>query len=161
MAKQRQPIALIQSNGKKHLTKGEIEDRTASEVTVPIGDVRPPKYLNAAQKKKFKRIAKILVAAGIFTELDVDTLARYLIAETLYLNATKSLNNFVAGIEENELDLTLAQKEKLVNVQDKYAKQCRNFAADLGLTVSSRCRLIVPKGKPEKPQNKFSKLSAV
>ena len=47
--------------------------------------------------------------------------------------------------------------EKLENLRDKALKQCRGAAADLGLTISSRCRLVVPK-PPEAPkENKFGK----
>jgi hypothetical protein len=35
MARPRQPIELVVSNGKKHLTKSEIEERKKSEVKAP------------------------------------------------------------------------------------------------------------------------------
>ena len=48
--------------------------------------------------------------------------------------------------------------ERLALLQDRYYKQCRQGAADFGLTISSRCRLVVPKAE-EKPQNKFAKFA--
>lgn len=49
------------------------------------------------------------------------------------------------------------ERERLMIIQDRCMKQCRQGASDFGMTVSSRCRLIVPKVKDEKPENKFAK----
>ncbi len=38
-------------------------------------------------------------------------------------------------------------------------KACNENARELGLTISSRCRLVIPKVKEEKPENKFMKHS--
>jgi P27 family predicted phage terminase small subunit len=38
----------------------------------------------------------------------------------------------------------LLQDVKVLNNQDKLFKQCRASAMDLGLTISSRCRLVIP-----------------
>lgn len=43
MANQKQPIAVIQAKGKKHLTKKEIEEREAQEIKVPFTNVKPPR----------------------------------------------------------------------------------------------------------------------
>ena len=44
-----------------------------------------------------------------------------------------------------------------MTLQDKSFKQCRACANDLGLTITSRCKLILPK-TPENPkENKFAK----
>lgn len=42
MAGQRQPTDLVVMNGRKHLTKAEIEARKNAEVTAPCDKVRPP-----------------------------------------------------------------------------------------------------------------------
>ena len=49
------------------------------------------------------------------------------------------------------------ERERLMIIQDRCMKQCRQGASDFGMTVSSRCRLVVPKADKEKPENKFSK----
>jgi len=36
-------------------------------------------------------------------------------------------------------------------------KACNENAKELGLTISSRCKLVIPKEKEEKPANKFMK----
>lgn len=149
MARPRQPIELLEIKGKKHLTKVEIEQRKSTEVKADSNNVVAPDYLNAAQKKKFGEIANELLSIGIISNLDCDCLGRYLIAETAYLNLTKRLNAL-------SLD-DIITYEKTANLQDKYFKQCRSLASDLGLSISSRCKLVVPK-KEEKPkENKFAK----
>ena len=49
------------------------------------------------------------------------------------------------------------ERERLMIIQDRCMKQCRQGASDFGMTVSSRCRLVVPKPKETKPENKFAK----
>ena len=167
----KEPIALIKAKGKKHLTKSEIEEREAQEVKVPFCDVRPPDYLKGKKRiEEFNDYASKLLKIGIFTELDVDVLAKYIIAKELYISYTKqlekvisksvivdkweALNNIVFyGEEENGLRELLEQilrRQKgddatvLMNLQDKAFKQCLSCAKELGLTVTSRCKLVIP-----------------
>lgn len=149
MARPRQPIELVLANGRKHLTKEEIEERRSNEPVVDFKDVQPPEYLPSNLVKDFNEIAGKLLAIGIMTELDEDCLARYLLARQHYLHYTKMLNSAI----KSEL---LGDMEKLATLQDKAFKQCRSAASDLGLTISSRCRLIVPKTEEPK-ENKFSR----
>jgi P27 family predicted phage terminase small subunit len=46
-------------------------------------------------------------------------------------------------------DSSLLQDVKVLNNQDKLFKQCRSSAMDLGLTISSRCKLVVPKAEED------------
>lgn len=150
MAGQRQPIELVVANGKKHLTKSEIEDRRNSEIKAPSDKIKPPSYLPKDLKKEFKEISKQLIELDIMSNLDVDALSRFLISKKLYLEISCKL------LENPEL---LLDKDML-NAQDKLFKQCRQGAADLGLTISSRCKLVIPKKSDDKPKNKFSKFGA-
>ncbi len=84
------------------------------------------------------------------TNLDIDALARFVIARKMYLEITNRL------LESPEL--MVADKD-VVTTQDKLFKQCRAAASDLGLTISSRCKLVVPKQPEEKPKNKFAKFA--
>ena len=47
--------------------------------------------------------------------------------------------------------------EKLDKRQDRFFKQASTMARDLGLTISSRCKLQVPVKEEEKPVNKFAR----
>ncbi len=138
MAGTRQPIDVVVANGKKHLTQAEIAARRAQEVQTPKPKtVKPPKWLPETLKKDFRAYAKKLVELNIFAELDADTLGRYLIAHQQYLQCTK----FASGATMNGNAEAASDWAKL---QDTYFKQCRACAGDLGLSVSARCKLVVP-----------------
>lgn len=150
MARPREPVDLIVAKGRKHMSKAEIEERRSKEIQVPFKAIKPPKYLNTKQKKTFKDLAGKLLAIRIYTELDADTLARYIIAQDLYLAYTESINEL---IEKGNLVLL----KEIQNMQDKAFRQAQSSARDLGLTISSRCKLEVPVVEVEKKPNKFKK----
>lgn len=140
MAGQRQPIAAIKAKGAKHLTQAEIAEREASEVKAPIADAKritPPKYLPKRLHERFCAFARQLIELSLLSTLDYDVLARYLVAEECY---NKLIGRQARAIREGELD----EVDQLSRLQERYFKQCRACANDLGLTVSSRCRLVVP-----------------
>ncbi len=174
MAGQRQPITLIKAKGKKHLTKAEIAERERTEVHAPADKVTAPSYLTPGQKKAFRKIAKELRAIDLISNLDVDALARLIIAQDKYKEITQQIAELPLMIEmkvnsdekdengipiQKTVEVVNGQVERLALLQDRYFRQCRQGAADFGLTVSSRCRLIVPKA-PEAPKvNKFDKFA--
>ncbi|MBV4426556.1 phage terminase small subunit P27 family [Clostridium tyrobutyricum] len=146
MARPRQPIDLIAAKGKKHLTKAEIEERKNAEVKAPDDNIRAPSYLDGDLKEKFDRIAKELIRVKIMSNLDQDALARFIIARKMYVKVTQEM------LTETDY---LFNKD-IVGIQDKYFKQCRAAASDLGLTISSRCKLVIPKNEEEdKPKSKW------
>jgi P27 family predicted phage terminase small subunit len=150
---QRQPIDLLKAKGKKHLTKDEIIQRKSSEVKACSDKISPPGYLSAKAQTEFTEIASELNRIGIMSNLDCDALARYVIAKNNYVKYTKILNKISAKPENlNELD-------RATTIQDRAFKQCQNAAKELGLTISSRCRLVVPK-QEELPRNKFAEFEA-
>lgn len=150
MARPRQPIEVIKAKGKKHLTKAEIEARQKTELKVDLKNIRVPSYIKGKLIKEFKEIASKLLDIGVMTELDEDCLARYLISKESYLKYTDMLNEFT---RQNKI----LEMEKLLTMQDKAFKQCRACANDLGLTIASRCKLVVPEVKEKPKENKFSK----
>ena len=91
MAGQRQPIALVQAKGKKHLTKAEIAERERTEVKAPSDRVTPPSYLTATQKKAFRKTVKELRAIDLISNLDVEALARLVIAQEKYREVTETI----------------------------------------------------------------------
>lgn len=139
MARPREPIDLIIAKGKKHLGRKEIEERKAQELEVPFVDVKPPCYLTASQKKEFNEIACKLLALEIFTELDEDSLARYIIAKSLYLEYTNILKKI---IKDDCFDVKVIKEYQ--NLQDKAYRQCVTSANELCLNISSRAKLVIP-----------------
>lgn len=138
MAGKRQPTDVVIANGRKHLSKAEEAERRAGEVKVsPAKTAKPPKWLPETLKKDFRAVGKRLIAAGLYTELDADTLGRYLVAQ----------HQWELAMREAEKALEDLNSEKADNwgkIQERYFKQARNCANDMGLTVTSRCRLMVP-----------------
>lgn len=137
MARPREPVDLIKAKGRKHLTKDEYEERKESELDVPFTDVQPPSYLKKKQKEKFMDIADKLLALGIMTELDVDCLAMYILSHDLYLSYTKTIAQL---IKQNDI----VGLKDIQNMQDKAFRQAQTAARDLGLTITSRCRIVIP-----------------
>lgn len=151
MAGQRQPLALIEAKGAKHLTKAEKAEREAREVKPCTDDITPPSYLNQAQKTEFVKIADQLKKLKILGETDVDTLARYILARDIYIKLTKQIQR--KAILEDPILL-----DKYMKNQDRAFKQCHSAAKSLGLTIADRCRLVVPEIKVEATKsNKFTR----
>lgn len=166
----REPVDLIKAKGKKHLSEREYEERKNSELQVPFTDVEPPEYLSAKQKKDFNTYADMLLKLNIFTELDVDVLAQYCIAKELYISYSKQIKKVLAkentvhkwavidelacSCETQEDLIKLLEKivrrqrgedvTVLMNLQDKAHKQCLSCARELGLTITSRAKLVIP-----------------
>lgn len=165
MAGQRQPTQLVVAKGKKHFTKEELADRLAREVQPCTDGIKAPGYLTSKQKKQFDLLADQLQKIKIMGETDVDALARYVTAQNLYEDAVKELRKLVKDKPTRDAEDYFFQMElyyKSLEIaekrQDRLFKQAQSAARDLGLTISSRCKLQVPVPEgTEKPVNKFSK----
>ena len=158
MAGQKQPIDLVVMKGKKHLTKAEIADRKAAEITAPSDLIQAPAHLTPGQKKEFDRLANQLVTIGIMTNLDCDVLADYIISHDDWVRYGKDFEaarklTFVGGAVDDD---GLNQMVKISGIRDKAFKQAMKCASELGLTITSRCKLVAPKVE-EKPENKFAR----
>ena len=164
MARPREPIELIQAKGRKHLTKKEIAERHQTEIAPVCPDaLLPPRYLTAAQKKRFLAIAEQLAALGILGETDTDAVARYVTAESLYEDAVRTLRAAVrkkpppdSGFEEQALYIKALDTAQ--RTQDRLFRQAQSAARELGLTISARCKIVIPQKQQEAPaENKFAK----
>lgn len=162
---QKQPINLIIAKGKKHLTRAEIEERQKTEIHTDHVNVKPPDYLNEEEVKEFYRISKILLDIGIITELDEDCLAHYLISNSSYIKYTKKIRALEDELlEAKRTDRKAKLKSEIdtyLTYQDKALKQCRTCANDLGLSISSRAKLVMPQPKDPPKGNKFNKFKVV
>lgn len=163
MAGARQPIELVVANGRKHLTKEETEERRQREIKPCTDEIAAPSYLTAKQKKDFYKIAAQLEKLKIMGETDCDTLARYITAQGLYEQAVKDLRAVQKERPKGDDATTMAMAkwatmlEQLDKRQERYFNQAQKAAAALGLTISSRCRLVAPVVEEKPKENKFSK----
>lgn len=134
-------LEVIMGNGNSsHLTKEEIEKRQNEEIKIETKEVISPSYLPDYLKAEFDRIAGRLLEIGIISDLDSMSLARFIVAEYQYEEITKKM-----------LTITTPNKiyKNLSDLQDKFFKQARASANDLGLTITSRCKLVLPKNDKE------------
>lgn len=135
MAKRREPIDLLVAKGKKNLTKKEIEERKNREIKAPSENIEPPSYLPKNLKGEFINISSKLKEIGIMSDLDSNALARYLIAEHEFQKVAIKMVK-MKNITDKYFDYLKAE--------DKFFNQARAAAGDLGLTITSRCKLVLP-----------------
>ena len=153
MSGARQPTDLIVAKGRKHLSRTEEAERRAGELKVPPAKTaKPPKWLPENLQKEYRRIGKQLIQVGLLTELDCDTLGRYVVSHDQWLKAMQYADDqLVVG--------NLKSADDWGRVQERYFKAARACANDLGLTVTSRCKLVVPPAaKDDEEQNPFLQL---
>ncbi len=148
------PIELIVAQGKSHYTKEQIEQRRRAEIKAPSDNVIPPAILTKKQADEFQKIADQLIELKIMTNLDIDALTRFIISRDMYERVTKVIRKPATFNDLEQLD-------RLSRIQDRYYRACRASASDLGLTISSRCKLVLPDPKPIQPAkiNKFAQFT--
>lgn len=179
MAGKRRPMGVNLSvvDGGKHWTKSEIQQRQEEELKLEKPkEMKAPSWLAGAAKKLFKAYAEQLLKfpAGMVSELDTGMLARYCDCEAAYGEASRQktawlkecaqllkdadADNLVAvsecpayGVAKEQVDYWIGQMAKLEKI-------CRGCATEMGMTVSSRCRLIVPKVDPKPEEDPLAQL---
>lgn len=152
MAGPRLPLEVVKARGAKHFTKDELKAREEREIKPITDGITAPSYLTKNQKDEFTKLATQLQKLKIMGETDIDALARFVVANSFYVHAVKQMR-------KTEVKNNAYAFDKWSKVQERYFKQCRASANDLGLSISSRCKLVVPEAKPtETPkENKFKK----
>ena len=146
MSGRRQPTDVVLANGRKHLSQTEIAERRAGEVRLPRPKkLKAPDWLPEYLKPEFKALAKQLLAADMgIAQLDADALSQYIVARRQYVAASRQVQDF---LDQEKVEEAAAWS----HLQEKYFKQARACAGDMGLTLSSRCKLVVPKRADDNP----------
>lgn len=138
--------AAAERNGSgKHWTKQERALRLASEVKPPTDKrVLAPRWLkDETLRKEFYSLREQLVAMDTgFSKSDADFLAWYLTARQEYNAAS---NHVRKAINEGDQKAAAAW----TTIRNKFFMEARACANELGLTINSRCKLIVPPAEPE------------
>lgn len=161
----KQPLSVIQGKGRSnHLTKDEIKKRQEQENKMKgyTDKIEAPSYLTKKQREEFDRIANDLLRLGIFSNLDVDNLARYIDSKTQYLDLLKHIKKIkpTTTTETMGKKITFANEDypKLMRVKNSLFNECRAAASDLGLTITSRLKLVIPQsGEDPKPKTEAEK----
>lgn len=183
MARPREPINLQLAKGRVHMSAEDIEQRRSEELPCYADNIQMPRYLNKAQQARFTEISNELIRLGIFGNLDVDTLGRYLVAQTLwerYAKLIRTLPKKSAARKRELLDKLAGEGKKipdayadaalltdeelslevtliLTRLMDKFYQQAEASASKLGLNITSRCRLVIPKPQEAPRPNKFDR----
>lgn len=165
MAGTRKPTAVLKAGGKHHGTKAEYAEREAKEVHAQCDNIIAPAYLRKAQKNRFNQLVEELQRCDkkLVTNLDTEALARLVVIEDDFKKVTKELrkqkivfeNKVVVNGELKVIETINENYDKLQLIRQRLWNQCRQGAADFGLTISSRCRLVAPNPGEEKKENKF------
>ena len=176
-------LSVVDGKKGKHWTKEEVESRKSSEIKLPKPKaLTPPAWLSDDSKKLFRKYAKQLLdlPSGVVSTLDVGTLARYCDCELSYAEASthKSAWLMVArrrmeaicqpdavAVSESDTQRVKQAYEEAKNQVDfwsaqmvKFEKIARSCATEMGMTISSRCRLIVPKSQDQEADDPLAKL---
>ena len=138
MGGRRQPTDVVAANGRKHMSQAEEDARRDAEVHVPPPESAiPPEWLKKKYHKEFREIGEILLSSGLYSELDRDVLAQYFVFRDHWLNADREAAKAIRAKDEK-----LAKE--WTGIQLSYFKQARQCAEVMGLSVTSRCRIVVP-----------------
>lgn len=150
----RQLTDLVKANGRKHLSQAEEAERRAAEPQVETPTVViPPKWLAKRLHKDFLEIAQILLRSGLYTDLDRDVLGQYFVTRENWIKANKKAAAAIRDDDEK-------QAQSWTTVQNTYFRQARQCAESMGLSITSRCRLVVPETK-QKAENNNPFLSVI
>ena len=156
----KQPVEVLVANGRARLTKEEIERRREEEAAVRPNDddIGHPEWLeDKFAVEQYYKISKELDHLKLLTNLDKHTLACYCFAYSKYVEATKALEGAPLVVEStNKAGFTNQIENPLIRIQLKYSDEMKKHAAEMGLTISSRLKLVVPKKEETKKKNKFS-----
>lgn len=155
MAGPRLPLEVIEGRGAKHLSEKERQQRKAGEIrnNEQIKRLLAPAWLPDGQKKEFNRIASALIKLmpTMVTRLDAEEIANYCIYRAQWLVATTALSS---ALKSKNLD----DAEKWGKVQQRFFQQARACANAMGMTITSRCRLVLPESSQPKEPNAFEEM---
>ncbi len=150
MARPSKSVDVLESEGKSHRTKAEIEQRKAAEAAVLTGiGLRESKEVKetAAAHKEFLRVKKILTAAGKF-----DALYEAVIND--YCMAKADIDRYMQLRDEIQLaEMEAAERLKLSlecdKMIEKYRKKRFDIEKENGMTIASSARSIPKKAARE------------
>lgn len=176
MGRNAQPIDILQANGKKHLTKAEIEQRKKNEIKFGTDNLKCPNFVknNVVAYKKWKEILKIYKDVDFVSSGDIGLLARYCMSFSEYedmLEARRKLNDveidwskyenivpedFAESINRLlklgpllQIDTAINKKmDMLIKMEDR-----------LFLNPLSKVKNVPKAPKEEAPKNKFNKFA--
>ncbi len=162
MGRNKEPIDLALAKGTNHLTKDQIEERRNNEVKAKSDCILIPDFVPPFLQERFLFISQQLQDIGIMSNLDVDCLGRYVVYQYQWERAYDALSQMpiIRRSGNNTQAVPNEDYDKLLNTTNKLQKAVKAEASGLGLTISDRCKLVIPKVEPkqEKETDPFDEL---
>ena len=157
MGRNKMTAEAIRAVGRTHVTKKDMEERESTAPKVIADNICPPDFItDAEQVKEFNEIAAELVRLGIMGNLDCYTLGMFVCSKARYKEYEKTLQEIMQKNQSaNQRLKWLPKLKEFEALKDKNFRECLSCANAMGLTITSRCKLVAPKEAP--PENKFSK----
>lgn len=97
--------------------------------TPPVPEA--PSYLAGALRERWDELAPIFTRMGTLSYLEISILAKYIVAENNYLQASNQLQRAMSAADGEDA-------AKWIGVQDKLLKQILTLGETLGLTAEKR-----------------------
>lgn len=149
------PQKVIEMRGKSHQTKAEKEERRNSEPKMNDDKrIRAPDYLPEMLRAEFNELGQQLIKAKLACKLDRDVMARYLMSKQNWILAHEKAKDSLLFDDDPK---TVGGWTKIANL---YFNQCQSCANAMGLTITSRCKLVVPQDKNEEENDPMAKMLA-
>jgi len=107
MGRKKEPVSVLLEKGKKHLTKKEIKERQEQELKGFNDKVAPPKKLPKRLHEEFNYYSEELQRLDILTNLDIETLANYILIKDMYDKVTVEMANNIDIFENDSNEIFL------------------------------------------------------
>jgi P27 family predicted phage terminase small subunit len=153
--------AIIEMEGRTHLSKAEIAERLEAEKALAGNSdkVRCPAWLDKVGKREFRAIVAELKPLGLLTNVDVSMLAAYCEAVSAFRRATDEMRAMEKAAalpkdDERHEPLDYERYDRLDLRRRQWWDKIQRGAVEFGLSTSSRLKLRPPKPK-QKPKTKF------
>lgn len=146
----------------EHLKELQGTARKDREISIDLeespeipSDLKPPTYLSAVAKKKWRELVKDLVESGLLKNVDLGSLEMCCIAYGDAMECQREIKkqgglaNYVAGRSAQEIPL-MSQKKAAMESYKKYI-------AEFGLSPASRAKMGIRPKKKESAMSGFKK----
>lgn len=146
MGRNKEPVDLILAKGKSHhISSEELEKRRKEEIKAKSDCILIPEFVPEHLKDRFLFISQQLQDIGIMSNLDVDCLGRYVVYQYEWERAYEGLQKLKPIKKTGNRYFANEEYESLVNIVNKLQKAVKQEASGLGLSISDRCKLVIPK----------------
>lgn len=136
-----------EDNSRTRYTREEIEARRENTPRIESAKLTAPHWLGKVAKKEFRRIVKLAINAGIFTDLDVNALGMYCQSYERLILLYAELEK-LRGLMPRDAMISSAG-QKVMRAIQREEDHCRKYGGLLGLDPVARARIGLAKSKKD------------